>query len=40
MAARVEKYLELSAEEKEAQIEGLFRDLASFTARVLRGKLR
>jgi acyl-CoA dehydrogenase len=40
MATRVEKYLELSAEEKEAQIEGLFRDLASFTARVLRGKLR
>jgi acyl-CoA dehydrogenase len=40
MAIRVEKYLELSAEEKEAQIEGLFRDLASFTARVLRGKLR
>jgi acyl-CoA dehydrogenase len=38
MAARVEKYLELSAEEKEAQIEGLFRDLASFTARVLHAK--
>jgi acyl-CoA dehydrogenase len=40
MATRVEKYLELSAEEKEAQIEGLFRDLAGFTARVLRGKLK
>jgi acyl-CoA dehydrogenase len=38
MATRVEKYLELSAEEKEAQIEGLFRDLASFTARVLHAK--
>jgi len=38
MAARVEKYLELSAEEKEAQIEGVFRDLASFTANVLRAK--
>jgi acyl-CoA dehydrogenase len=38
IAARVEKYLELSAEEKEAQIEGLFRDLASFTARVLHAK--
>jgi hypothetical protein len=38
MATRVEKYPELSAEEKEAQIEGLFRDLASFTARVLHAK--
>lgn len=40
MAACVEKYLELSAEEKEAQIEALFRDLASFTAETLRCKLQ
>ncbi|MCL6642430.1 MAG: acyl-CoA dehydrogenase family protein, partial [Candidatus Bipolaricaulota bacterium] len=39
MAARIEGYLKLSAEEKEAQIEGVFRDLAGFTARALRRKL-
>jgi acyl-CoA dehydrogenase len=33
--ARVEKHLKLPAEEKEAAIEPLFRDLAVFTARVL-----
>jgi acyl-CoA dehydrogenase len=39
MTARVEAYLQLPPSEKEAQVEGLFRDLASFTARTLRGKL-
>ncbi len=39
MEARIEAHLKLDPEEKEAQIERLFRDLASFTARVLRSKL-
>jgi alkylation response protein AidB-like acyl-CoA dehydrogenase len=40
MEARIEAHLKLAPEEKEAQIERLFRDLASFTARVLRSKLK
>lgn len=40
MSARVEQHLNLPAEEKEAGIEPLFRDLASFTARVLAGQNR
>lgn len=39
MEARIEAHLALAPEEKEAQIERLFRDLASFTATVLRSKL-
>ncbi len=36
MASRIEGHLKLAPEEKGARIEGLFRDLASFTARALR----
>ncbi|MCS7197364.1 MAG: acyl-CoA dehydrogenase family protein [Candidatus Bipolaricaulota bacterium] len=39
MQARIEAHLKLAPAEKEAQIEGLFRDLANFTAAVLRSKL-
>ncbi len=39
MASRIEGHLKLAPEEKEARIEGLFRDLASFTARAFRRKL-
>jgi alkylation response protein AidB-like acyl-CoA dehydrogenase len=39
MEARIEEHFQLAPEEREAQIEKLFRDLAGFTARVLRGKL-
>ncbi len=39
LEARIEAHLKLAAEEKEAQIEKLFRDLAGFTARALRSKL-
>lgn len=40
VAVRVERHLELPTDEKEAQIEGLFCDLANFTARALRSKLK
>jgi hypothetical protein len=36
MAARVERYLALSSEEREAGAEEVFRDLAWFTGRALR----
>ncbi len=39
MASRIDAHLKLAPQEKEAQIEKLFRDLASFTARVLQSKL-
>ncbi len=39
MEARIEAHLKLAPEEKESQIEGLFCDLAGFTAGVLRSKL-
>ncbi|MCX8103985.1 MAG: acyl-CoA dehydrogenase family protein [Candidatus Bipolaricaulota bacterium] len=39
MEARIEAHLKLATVEKEAQVEELFRDLASFTAAVLRSKL-
>jgi len=38
MASRVDEHLRLSAEEKEAGIEEVFRDLATFTARTLASK--
>nr|BAL55484.1 acyl-CoA dehydrogenase domain protein [uncultured Acetothermia bacterium] len=39
IAARIEEHLKLAPDEKEAQIEGLFRDLARFTAGVFQDKL-
>ena len=38
LSSRIEKHLQLPAEEKEAGIEPIFRDLASFTARTLASK--
>ena len=40
ISSRIEKHLHLPAEEKEAGIEPVFRDLAMFTARALGGKNR
>ncbi len=40
MAARVEDHLRLPPWEREAQVEGLFRDLARVTARILRASRR
>lgn len=40
MEARVEAHLKLAPAEKEAQIERLFRDLASFTAKALQNELK
>jgi alkylation response protein AidB-like acyl-CoA dehydrogenase len=40
ISSRIEQHLHLPAEEKEAGIEPLFRDLAMFTARTLAGKNR
>ena len=35
LRSRIEQHLQLPAEEKEAGIENVFRDLAAFTARML-----
>jgi predicted metal-dependent hydrolase len=38
ISSRVEQHLQLSGEDKEAEIENIFRDLAAFTARALANK--
>ena len=38
ISSRIEQHLQLPAEEKEAQIENIFRDLAAFSAHTLARK--